>query len=190
MELEDCSCFQYEPEQAFLNDLPACLWCNMYFIYNKKKKRVAFLNFRATRLLKNDDVDLVEMGSDNTHYNGYHRARVGSRNRRNSKVGTLDEDVAGFDETQEEYDLRYAAHNDPNAEVIYEDVFDDDDDDDDIAEDYEDEAIDEDTDDVMENAVDDEDYEYTDGLSIVNQDDEDEYGAPPEPAVAGEMELD
>lgn len=50
MDIEKCTCFQYEPEQSFLNDLPGTLWCNMYFMYNKKRKRVAFLYFRATTL--------------------------------------------------------------------------------------------------------------------------------------------
>ncbi|ODV85573.1 hypothetical protein CANARDRAFT_184539, partial [[Candida] arabinofermentans NRRL YB-2248] len=105
MDLEDCLCFTYEPEQSFLNDLNSSLWCNMYFIYNKKKKRVAFIYLSAMRLMPND-----------------------TNARRNSKLGTLDEDLAAFDETQEEWDLRYAGDDERNG-VTYEDVFDEEDDD-------------------------------------------------------------
>ncbi|KAH3663826.1 hypothetical protein OGAPHI_005229 [Ogataea philodendri] len=108
MDLDECTCFQYEPAQAFLNDLPGTLWCNMYFLFNKKKKRVAFLNFSAN-ILKDADASVSQ--------------------RRNSKIGTLDEESGKFDETQEEYDLRYS--QDHSSEAIYEDVFEDDEYDDD-----------------------------------------------------------
>ncbi|KAG7888810.1 hypothetical protein KL936_003197 [Ogataea polymorpha] len=104
MDLDDCTCFQYEPAQSFLNDLPGTLWCNMYFAFNKKKKRVAFISFSAT-VLQDTDTAITY--------------------RRTSKVGTLDEEAGKFDETQEEYDLRYSLEG--SSEAIYEDVFEDDD---------------------------------------------------------------
>lgn len=103
IELHQCICFQFDPQQSFLDDL-GVIWCNMYFIFNKKKKRVAFLYFLATVL--NDT------GNDAT-----------TIRRRNSKVGTLDEEGMQLGEDDSEYDLRY--NNDYGP--IYEDVFEDDD---------------------------------------------------------------
>jgi hypothetical protein len=104
IELDQCICFQFDPQQSFIDDL-GVIWCNMYFIYNKKKKRVAFLYFLATVL--------NETGNNN----------IERRTRRNSKVGTLDEEGMKLGEDDSEYDLRYNNEYDP----IYEDVFDADD---------------------------------------------------------------
>lgn len=104
MELEQCICFQFEPQQSFLDDL-GVIWSNMYFVFNKKKKRVAFLYFLATVL------------NDSSHDLTISR-------RRNSKAGTLDEEGMKIGEDDNEYDLRY--NND--YEPIYEDVFEEDED--------------------------------------------------------------
>ena len=108
MELEQCICFQFEPQQSFLDDL-GVIWSNMYFIFNKKKKRVAFLYLLAT-VLNEASHDLTNISK-----------------RRNSKAGTLDEEGMKLGEDDNEYDLRY--NND--YEPIYEDVFEEDDDEDD-----------------------------------------------------------
>ncbi|CDK26317.1 unnamed protein product [Kuraishia capsulata CBS 1993] len=80
MDLADCVVYLYEPEESFLNDLsPGTLWFITWFVYNKKRKRVAFLNLRAS-VLKNNYTP-----------------------RRNSKVNTLDEEEG---EDLQEYDLR------------------------------------------------------------------------------------
>ncbi len=104
MELDQCLCFQFDPQQSFLDDL-GVIWSNMYFIYNKKKKRVAFIYIMATVL--NDT------GNTST-----------TLRRRNSKVGTLDEEGMKLGEEDGEYDLRYNTDYEP----IYEDVFEEDDD--------------------------------------------------------------
>lgn len=141
IELDNTICFQFEPQDSFLNDFPGVLWCNMYFIFNKKKKRVAFLYFMATVL--------KEGKTENTTLNG----------RRNSKVGTLDEERDEMGEDTEEYDFRY---NQPDNEPIYEDVFEEDDEADEAEEEEEKE---EDFD---------EDYEMDrEELANENQDDED-----------------
>lgn len=105
IELDQCICFQFDPQQSFVDDL-GVMWCNMYFIYNKKKKRVAFLYFLATVLNENE--------------NG-----ATSLRRRNSKVGTLDEEGMKLGEDDSEYDLRY---NNDGYNTVYEDVFEEDDD--------------------------------------------------------------
>lgn len=101
--LDHCLCFQFEPPKSFVDDLPGVIWCNMYFMFNKKKKRVAFLYFLATVL--------------NETGNG-----TSNMIRRNSKVGTLDEEGMQVGEDDSEYDLRYSNDYGP----IYEDVFDED----------------------------------------------------------------
>lgn len=105
IDLEQCMCFQFEPQQSFVDDLSGVIWCNMYFMFNKKKKRVAFLYFLATIL--------NETGNNS-----------GIMRRRNSKIDTLDEEGMRPGEEDSEYDLRY--NNDYGP--IYEDVFEDDDD--------------------------------------------------------------
>lgn len=99
MELDQCVCFQFDPQQSFIDDL-GVIWCNMYFIYNKKMKRVSFLYFLATVLNETTDEST-------------------SSRRRNSKIGTLDEEGMQLGEDDNEYDLRYNSDYEP----IYEDVF-------------------------------------------------------------------
>lgn len=107
MDVARCTCFQYEPEQSFLGDLPGTLWCNMYFMYNKKRKRVAFLYFRATTL------QAVKSGST---------ASLSTDERRDGR--------AGGSSVDEEYDLRDETRFSRNTNSpIYEDVFDEDDED-------------------------------------------------------------
>jgi len=102
MDITQCTCFQYEPEQSFLGDLPGTLWCNMYFMYNKKRKRVAFLCFRATTLQG------AKTGSS---------ASLSAEERRDGHAGTAS--------AEEEYDLRDEARFSRDANSpIYEDVFD------------------------------------------------------------------
>lgn len=50
IDIEECLCFQFTPEESFLSDFPGLLWTNMYFMFNKKKKRVAFIYLLATGL--------------------------------------------------------------------------------------------------------------------------------------------
>lgn len=104
IDLDQCICFQFDPQQSFIDDLNV-IWCNMYFIYNKKKKRVAFLYLLAT---------ILNESTNNST----------TMRRRNSKIGTLDEEGMKIGEDDSEYDLRY---NNDNYEPIYEDVFEEDD---------------------------------------------------------------
>lgn len=103
IDLDQCVCFQFDPQQSFTDDL-GVIWCNMNFIFNKKKKRVAFLYFLATVL--NETADSTT-----------------TLRRRNSKMGTLDEGGMQLGEDDSEYDLRY--NNDYGP--IYEHLFEEDD---------------------------------------------------------------
>lgn len=145
IELDNSICFQFEPQESFLDDFPGVIWCNMYFMFNKKKKRVAFLYFLATA---ND--------SNNTSV---------TQLRRNSKIGTLDEERGNTTADAEEYDLR----NDPQGEPIYEDVFDDEEE---VVEEEDEEEEEEEDQEAVEQD-DDEDFVMDGDLANENQDDED-----------------
>ncbi|CAI4057841.1 RNA polymerase III-inhibiting protein MAF1 SKDI_04G2400 [Saccharomyces kudriavzevii IFO 1802] len=50
MTLSDCVLFQYSPSNSFLEDEPGYLWNLIGFLYNKKRKRVAYLYLICSRL--------------------------------------------------------------------------------------------------------------------------------------------
>lgn len=50
MTLSDCVLYQYAPTQSFLDDEPGHLWSLIGFLFNKKRKRVAFVYLIASRL--------------------------------------------------------------------------------------------------------------------------------------------
>lgn len=50
MDISDCVIYQYKPARSFLDDEPGHLWSLMWFLFNKKRKRVAFLYLNVSRL--------------------------------------------------------------------------------------------------------------------------------------------
>ncbi|CCD22808.1 RNA polymerase III-inhibiting protein MAF1 NDAI_0A06540 [Naumovozyma dairenensis CBS 421] len=50
MTLADCVVYLYSPAKSFLEDEPGYLWSLMGFLFNKKRKRVAFLYLISSRL--------------------------------------------------------------------------------------------------------------------------------------------
>ncbi|AMD19801.1 HCL350Wp [Eremothecium sinecaudum] len=50
MDLGDCVFYQYNPQRSFLDDEPGHLWSLLWFMFNKKRKRVAFFYLSAFRL--------------------------------------------------------------------------------------------------------------------------------------------
>lgn len=50
MTLSDCVLYQYAPTQSFLDDEPGHLWSLIGFLFNKKRKRVAYVYLIASRL--------------------------------------------------------------------------------------------------------------------------------------------
>lgn len=48
--LKECAVYSHVPSDTFLNDLePGTLWCYMWFFFNKRRKRVAYLHLTAIR---------------------------------------------------------------------------------------------------------------------------------------------
>ncbi|EDO18078.1 hypothetical protein Kpol_1045p65 [Vanderwaltozyma polyspora DSM 70294] len=50
MDLSDCVIYRYDPNKSFLDDEPGHLWSLNWFIFNKKRKRVAYLYLYALRI--------------------------------------------------------------------------------------------------------------------------------------------
>ncbi|CCF58855.1 hypothetical protein KAFR_0F02580 [Kazachstania africana CBS 2517] len=50
MTLADCKVYLYNPAKSFLEDEPGYLWSIMGFLFNKKRKRVAFIYLICSRL--------------------------------------------------------------------------------------------------------------------------------------------
>lgn len=51
MDLEECIIYQYKPQSySFLDDEPGHLWSQLWFLFNRKRKRVAFLYIICSRL--------------------------------------------------------------------------------------------------------------------------------------------
>ena len=50
MDLSDCVIYRYDPNKSFLDDEPGYLWSLNWFIFNKKRKRVAYLYLYALRI--------------------------------------------------------------------------------------------------------------------------------------------
>lgn len=50
MDISDCVIYQYSPSRSFLDDEPGCLWSLIWFLFNKKRKRVAYLYLISSRL--------------------------------------------------------------------------------------------------------------------------------------------
>lgn len=45
--LKECDVYSHTPPESFLDDEPGTLWSYMWFFFNKKRKRVAYLNLTA-----------------------------------------------------------------------------------------------------------------------------------------------
>lgn len=50
MDMPDCVIYQYSPSRSFLDDEPGYLWSLVFFLFNKKRKRVAYLYLISSRL--------------------------------------------------------------------------------------------------------------------------------------------
>ncbi|KAL3241075.1 RNA polymerase III-inhibiting protein MAF1 [Nakaseomyces bracarensis] len=96
MTLSDCVLYQYAPTQSFLDDEPGHLWSLIGFLFNKKRKRVAFVYLIASRLkiTMNNSI-----GTEDDMRNG-------DRLRDNEN---RDFDVEG-NQYEGEYDLTYDEH--------------------------------------------------------------------------------
>lgn len=122
MDINDCAFYQYVPQKSFLEDEPGHLWSLMWFLFNKKRKRVAYVYLTACRLKGTSSVGNSVILGDEEDEN----PNKVDKSRKQRRKLTLDND----NDFEGEYDLTY----EENAIL--------DDDDDDIHEEYKDEAMD------------------------------------------------
>lgn len=47
--LKECAVYSHSPPESFLDDEPDTLWCYMWFFFNRRRKRVAYLHLNAIR---------------------------------------------------------------------------------------------------------------------------------------------
>lgn len=94
MDMSDCVIYQYSPARSFMDDEPGHLWSLIWFLFNKKRKRVAYLYLISTRLnLSRSDIN-EEDDKETTKQN----------NRRKLIIGEESNQFEG------EYDLTYDEH--------------------------------------------------------------------------------
>lgn len=92
MDISDCVIYQYSPSRSFLDDEPGCLWSLIWFLFNKKRKRVAYLYLISSRL----ETSTTAQGNVNEDDE---RAKI-----RQKKKSIIDD---GASDCEGEYDLAY-----------------------------------------------------------------------------------
>lgn len=93
MDISDCVIYQYSPSRSFMDDEPGHLWSLIWFLFNKKRKRVAYLYLISTRLKISSTNENLQEEDDKEN------ARM--KYRKNLTIG---DDTNQF---EGEYDLRY-----------------------------------------------------------------------------------
>lgn len=91
MDMPDCVIYQYSPSRSFLDDEPGYLWSLIFFLFNKKRKRVAYLYLISSRLEAPPNEGNVNENEE--------RAKV-----RQEKETIIDDEAANY---EGEYDLAY-----------------------------------------------------------------------------------
>ncbi|CAL9730383.1 repressor of RNA polymerase III transcription Maf1p [Monosporozyma unispora] len=117
MTLSDCVVYQYSPSKSFLEDEPGYLWSLMGFLFNRKRKRVAFIYLIASRLttdktIRTNDTDTeTDTGLINTNLNNDDDAASYYSFSTKSKKN---QDIL-IDDTIDQYEGEYDLVNDENA---------------------------------------------------------------------------
>lgn len=92
MDISDCVIYQYAPSRSFMDDEPGHLWSLKWFLFNKKRKRVAYLYLTSSRLKSTSSGDINE---------DEEKEASKSINRRKFTIGD------DFNQFEGEYDLTY-----------------------------------------------------------------------------------
>lgn len=67
MDMSDCVIYQYNPARSFMDDEPGHLWSLIWFLFNKKRKRVAYLYLTSARLnFSRNDINEDDEKESNT----------------------------------------------------------------------------------------------------------------------------
>lgn len=65
IDLKEANIYSHSPPQLFLADEPGTMWSMMWFFFNKRRKRVAFLHLKAVRHYSSPLLNAVGVGSKN-----------------------------------------------------------------------------------------------------------------------------
>lgn len=106
MDMSDCVIYQYSPAKSFMDDEPGHLWSLKWFLFNKKRKRVAYLYLTCLRL-KRSSGDTINDDEDKD-----------ATQAKNKRKFTIEDDISRF---EGEYDLTYdenAIEDDDDDHVI------------------------------------------------------------------------
>lgn len=120
MTLSDCIVYQYIPSKSFLEDEPGYLWSLMGFLFNKKRKRVAFIYLIASRLMSDksmetNDADIdTENSLTSSNINANNDDYSGSYFPFSTKIAKGNEDIL-IDGTTDQYEGEYDLINDETA---------------------------------------------------------------------------
>ncbi|KAK5781797.1 hypothetical protein RI543_000697 [Arxiozyma heterogenica] len=125
MTLSDCIVYQYSPLKSFLEDEPGYLWNLMGFLFNRKRKRVAFIYLIASRLnsetpIKTNYVDvdtghgLTSSNTNTNNDNDYDNDESGSYFTFSTKKSKKNIDIL-IDDTIDQYEGEYDLRDDENA---------------------------------------------------------------------------
>lgn len=97
MDLKDCTIYTHKPPESYLADEPGCMWCMMWFFFNKRRKRVAYLHIKAIRHYSSPVLSALD---------------VSRRRRKSASHGDM------YDDSQDEYDLTYSSDSMMYDEVV------------------------------------------------------------------------
>ncbi|SCV00659.1 LAME_0G11188g1_1 [Lachancea meyersii CBS 8951] len=111
MDVSDCAIYRYKPSKSFLDDEPGHLWSLMWFLFNRKRKRVAFLYLSVFRLKSASSEDMIQSSLAEEDYDDQEKGASSTRHRRKL---TIDHETNTF---EGEYDLTCNS----NDEVAIED---------------------------------------------------------------------
>ncbi|CEP64249.1 RNA polymerase III-inhibiting protein MAF1 LALA0_S10e05886g [Lachancea lanzarotensis] len=99
MDVSDCAIYRYKPSKSFLDDEPGHLWSLMWFLFNKKRKRVAYLYLNVFRLKSASSENIIRPGVSEEYEDDQEKEQAGTRRRRKL---TIDHETNAF---EGEYDL-------------------------------------------------------------------------------------
>lgn len=102
IDIKECAIYSHTPPQTFLDDEPGTMWSIMWFFFNKRRKRVAYLHLKATR----------------HHHLSPRLTSTEFQGRTSGRNSITQDDLINSNDNDEDYDLTYSS---PEEEESYDD---------------------------------------------------------------------
>jgi hypothetical protein len=96
IDIKDCTVYTHSPLDSFLADEPGTMWSMMWFFFNKRRKRIAYLHLKAVRHYQSPVLVAVDTG------------------RRRKSISKMEIE----DEEEDEYDLTYSSDSQMYEQVV------------------------------------------------------------------------